>query len=172
MNIRNENGDLIGSDEMIFDRLYTRHASALMRIARRHCGGFHTAEDVVQETWLRVWRAKASIKHTESELSWLVTIMKNEYARLFSRKMATVPMCGEDALEITACSDDVERSVLVVQVIGQMGGESHPLILENLIGYSQPEIANKMCISENALRIRNHRERKRLYALHCNALAA
>src|SRR5579863_5244402 len=49
------------------------------------------AEDVVQETMLRAWKARDSLKDEAAAKPWLLTIIRREYARSFERKrLATV----------------------------------------------------------------------------------
>jgi RNA polymerase sigma-70 factor (ECF subfamily) len=44
------------------------------------------AEDLVQETFLRAWRALDSLKDEKAAKSWLITILRRENARRFERK--------------------------------------------------------------------------------------
>ena len=44
------------------------------------------AEDVVQETMLRAWKAQDSLVDEAAAKPWLLTIVRREYARTFERK--------------------------------------------------------------------------------------
>jgi RNA polymerase sigma-70 factor (ECF subfamily) len=44
------------------------------------------AEDVVQETLLRAWKARDSLKDHTAAKPWFLTIVRREYARSFERK--------------------------------------------------------------------------------------
>src|ERR1700690_3878903 len=44
------------------------------------------AEDVVQETMLRAWKAQDSLQNDEAAKPWFLTIIRREYARCFERK--------------------------------------------------------------------------------------
>src|SRR5271155_2786621 len=44
------------------------------------------ADDVVQETMLRAWRARDSLLDEAAAKSWFLTIIRREYARSFERK--------------------------------------------------------------------------------------
>src|SRR5262249_53188955 len=44
------------------------------------------AEDVVQETLLRAWRARTELRSTTALRPWLLTIVRREHARLHERK--------------------------------------------------------------------------------------
>ena len=51
------------------------------------CGNDALAKDLVQETFLRAWRALHSLKDDKAAKSWLITILRREYARTFERKV-------------------------------------------------------------------------------------
>jgi len=53
------------------------HAEQLYRIALRISGGPQAAEDLVQETYLRAFRAWRSYKPGTNLAAWLATIMRN-----------------------------------------------------------------------------------------------
>src|ERR1700728_1696227 len=51
------------------------------------------AEDVVQETMLRAWKAQDSLLNEAAAKPWFLTIIRREYARSFERKrLATVDL--------------------------------------------------------------------------------
>ena len=69
------------------------------------------AKDLVQETFLRAWRALDSLKDVGAAKSWLITILRREYARTFERKVPKftdvdkVVVVEEDELEPDAKSE-------------------------------------------------------------------
>ena len=73
-------------DERAFARLYELTAARLLVVARAIVGRPELAEDVLQETFLRVWRAAHQYDpHKGSALAWLVTIVRNRALTLKSR---------------------------------------------------------------------------------------
>jgi len=50
------------------------------------CHNPATAEDLVQETFLRGWRAKDNLRDLKAARAWLYTILRNEHARLYERQ--------------------------------------------------------------------------------------
>ncbi len=75
----------------------------LYRYAMWICGNDALAKDLVQETFLRAWRALDSLKDVDAAKSWLITILRREYARTFERK---VPKFTD--LEKVVIADDEE----------------------------------------------------------------
>jgi RNA polymerase sigma-70 factor (ECF subfamily) len=63
------------SDQAAFDALYGRHREAILRHAERMVAD--SAEDVVQETFLRVWRKGDQWERRGSALSWVYRIATN-----------------------------------------------------------------------------------------------
>ena len=71
--------------EMIFDR----HASAAFSLAYRMCGRQAMAEDIVQESFLSVWRAGARYERERGSVrSWLLSVVHNRAIDAFRRGAA------------------------------------------------------------------------------------
>jgi RNA polymerase sigma-70 factor, ECF subfamily len=65
-------------DTTAFGLLYDRHAARGLRVARAICRDLGSAEDVVQESFLAIWRGRASYRPgTGSFQAWAMTIVKN-----------------------------------------------------------------------------------------------
>jgi RNA polymerase sigma-70 factor (ECF subfamily) len=64
-------------DRAHFEEDALGHAEQLYRIALRISGGPQAAEDLVQETYLRAFRAWRSYKPGTNLAAWLATIMRN-----------------------------------------------------------------------------------------------
>lgn len=150
------------ADHEGFGALYQGHHERLRRLARMLCGDIHQAEDLVQETWLRAWRALGSLQEPGAARAWLVSILKREYARLFERQAPPFvdldPDCAEAAREPAT-----EAQIFLTQVLGRLtADEREPLWLHAVDGLSTAEIADRWGVSRNAMTIRIHRARKRL----------
>jgi RNA polymerase sigma-70 factor (ECF subfamily) len=67
-----------GSEELAdFDTLTGRYQRELMAHCYRMSGSVHEAEDLVQETFLRAWKASASFQGRSSVRTWLYKIATN-----------------------------------------------------------------------------------------------
>ena len=60
-----------------FDALTGRYQRELMAHCYRMSGSVHEAEDLVQETFLRAWKASASFQGRSSVRTWLYKIATN-----------------------------------------------------------------------------------------------
>ena len=73
-------------DGVAFEAIMRRHNQLLFRTARSIVRNDTEAEDVVQDAWMRAWRALANYR-AESKLStWLVRITTNEALGRLRRK--------------------------------------------------------------------------------------
>jgi RNA polymerase sigma-70 factor (ECF subfamily) len=126
------------------------------------------AEDVVQETMLRAWRARDSLKDEAAAKPWFLTIIRREYARSFERKrLATVDVDELIAREepMLAAAQD-ERVAEVRAALFKLAEEyREPLVMQVLMGYSTAEIAAELGLSSAAVLTRLFRGRKRLREL-------
>jgi RNA polymerase sigma-70 factor (ECF subfamily) len=76
----------VNSKQRQFDALVRSLSGDLFRYAYWLCGDEALAHDLVQETFLRAWRALADLRETGAAKSWLITILRREHARLYERK--------------------------------------------------------------------------------------
>jgi RNA polymerase sigma-70 factor, ECF subfamily len=73
-------------DRRAFDALVAPHRAALHAHCYRMLGSVHDAEDAVQETLLRAWRALARFEGRSSLRSWLYTIATHASLRAIERR--------------------------------------------------------------------------------------
>jgi RNA polymerase sigma factor (sigma-70 family) len=64
-------------DASAFDRLYARQKGPLYRYLLRHCGNAGIADELFQDVWVNVIRARASYAPTARFGSWLFTLAHN-----------------------------------------------------------------------------------------------
>lgn len=144
-----------------FKLIYNQYASVLRRVAIRLCEDGVLADDLTQETWLRVYKKMDTIDEVDNMQAWIMTILRNEFYRVCSRKMKI----SDNSIEQLKTLPDpgkVEDYTLLSQTIDSLNDQNHPIILEVIYGLSQKSIAEKLGISEGASRLRKCRERKRL----------
>ena len=73
MKQRNETGPK-GRDRQEYIALLDAHGGAVLATLRRLCGNHHDADDLFQETAVRVWRTFESRPWLRSPRAWLITI--------------------------------------------------------------------------------------------------
>ena len=66
-----------GGSAVAFERLYARHRGGTYRYLLRHTGNAATAEELHQEVWLKVVRARDAWSAQARFATWLYTIARN-----------------------------------------------------------------------------------------------
>ena len=70
-----------------FEVLFDRHADAAFSLAYRMCGRRSMAEDVVQESFLSLWRSGARYDRTRGSVrSWVLSVVHNRAIDAFRRE--------------------------------------------------------------------------------------
>src|SRR5271154_530164 len=125
------------------------------------------AEDVVQESMLRAWKARDSLLDEAAAKPWLLTIIRREYARTFERKrFPTVNVDDLIAKEEPMLAAAEEQGIGDVRVAMMKLPDEYrePLVLQVLMGYSTAEIARELELSAPAVLTRLYRARRQLRA--------
>lgn len=123
------------------------------------------AEDLVQETFLRAWRALDSLKDEKAAKSWLITILRRENARRFERKRFEMAEYEEAAIKdaSSASSEQETENHWLREKIAQLPEEyREPLVLQVIGGFSGEEIANLLSLNKNTVMTRLFRARNQL----------
>jgi RNA polymerase sigma-70 factor (ECF subfamily) len=140
----------------------------LLRFAFWLCRDRALAEDVVQESMLRAWKAQDSLKDESAAKPWFLTIVRREFARTFERKrLATVNLDEMIAREEPSLATDEQQELAEMRAaIFKLPDEyREPLVLQVLMGYSTAEIARELDLSGPAVLTRLFRARKQLRQL-------
>jgi len=148
-----------------FNQLAQAYGADLYRYAMWICGNDALAKDLVQETFLRAWKALDNLKDIGAAKSWLITILRREYARTFERKVPkftdvdTVVVPEERELE----PDDRTEIKLLRQGIMKLAPKyREPLLMQVVLGYSCEEISKQLGVSKSAVMTQLFRAREQL----------
>ena len=148
-----------------FNELAEAYSTDLYRYAMWICHNDALAKDLVQETFLRAWRALDSLKDVGAAKSWLITILRREYARTFERKVPKftdvekVVVVEEDELEP---DERTERDLLRKGIMRLEPKYRDPLLLQVVFGHSCAEISEQLGISKSAVMTQLFRAREKL----------
>lgn len=148
-----------------FEALARAYGADLYRFGLWLCGDEALARDLVQETFLRAWRALDSLKDEGAAKSWLITILRREWARTFERK--TPGFTNIEALELEdadepAPEERLEREQLRGAMLSLAPRYREPLLLQVLFGYSCEEIASMLGIGKGAVMTQLFRAREQV----------
>jgi RNA polymerase sigma-70 factor (ECF subfamily) len=148
-----------------FNELANAYGADLYRYAMWICGNDALAKDLIQETYLRAWKALDKLQDRGAAKSWLITILRREYARTFERKVPkftdvdSVVVPEESELEP---DDRVELDLLRRGIQTLAPKYREPLLMQVVLGYSCEEISRELGVSKSAVMTQLFRAREQL----------
>ena len=135
-----------------------------LRFAFRYAKSRTEAEDIAQDSMVRVWRKRTTLRKSEARKSWLATIVRNEALREFARKRPA----PTDTLEAWQGSDD-ERVLATVEqadlhaALERLNKRDRQLVrLRYDEDMTQEAIAHRLGIPLGTVKVRLHRVRAKL----------
>lgn len=91
--------------------LYERHAGGMLRLIRRLTARREVAEEILQESWLAVWRSAGAYRGEAPVRAWLLGVARRQaHNRLRRAEPALVEL--EDAVDLPTAEPAVEDQVL------------------------------------------------------------
>jgi RNA polymerase sigma-70 factor, ECF subfamily len=157
---------LVSSKQRQFDALVRSLSGDLFRYGYWLCGDEALAHDLVQETFLRAWRALDNLRDTAAAKPWLITILRREHARLYERKLPQ--FTDVDEIEVADERDAqmpefVGEENLIRNAMSQLDTKyREPLLMQVLGGFSCDEIAKELKITPAAVMTQLFRARQKL----------
>ncbi|MFG1796518.1 RNA polymerase sigma factor [Nocardia sp. NPDC049149] len=156
-------------DQACLRVLYERHATAMLRVVRRMTAQSGAAEEILQETWLAVWRSADSFRGESSARGWLFGVAKRQ-AYNYLRKSVPVAIDLDDAPDISDPADTVEDIVLanaarsdLAAGIGELPEHLRDVLLLVLVDdLPYPDVAAVLDIPVGTVKSRMSHARKRL----------
>jgi RNA polymerase sigma-70 factor (ECF subfamily) len=157
------------ADASAFPVLVQRYAGRLRALFLRHGFGEHEAQDLVQQTFLQVHRARLDYDPARPLRPWLLTIALN-LARQAGRRRARAggslvvdPPGGEQAS--TEVEGREERARVRAALATLPEGQREVIELHWFQGLSFKEVAQAVGASLSAVKVRAHRGYERLRGL-------
>lgn len=157
-----------GSRRLEFTRMYSEHVQGIYAHLLRLTGCRHTAEDLLQETFLKAWRRLDGFAGKSSLKTWLFAIAVNTF-RDHARRHRQGLIGGDTRIETAAdpnpsapgileSREDLERLRRTLAALAEP--YRMPLMLVRFDGLSYREAAEVLDISVDTLRMRLHRAHK------------
>ena len=157
-----------GRLDKAFGAALIAQARSLNAYARRLIGSGADADDLVQDTMLRCWAARASFEPGSSVAAWARVVMRNSFlsGRRRARFHADLP---EDAVDrLLGVAQSQEHSVELRDVdraIGELSAEHRDAVVLASEGVTIEEGAARLQIPEGTYKSRLVRGRRRLREL-------
>jgi RNA polymerase sigma-70 factor, ECF subfamily len=153
-----QNGDVDA-----FEELVRRYQTSLYRVALRMLGSRADAQDAVQETFVRAWRAFPRFRHDSAISTWLYRIVTRRALDKIARRRSTGTLDEvelEAGLDPAQAAEDQERLRAVRGAIAHLPPEQRAaLVLREFEGLSYQEVGQVLGASVPAIKTRIHRAR-------------
>jgi RNA polymerase sigma-70 factor (ECF subfamily) len=160
-------------DELAWEALVRRFQGRVFALAYHYLRNREEAQDVAQETFIRIYRSLEGFDDHEKFLPWLVRIARNCSIDRIRRLKVRPPLGGDELDEQTVgphpgtgpetIAMAGERSQLVYQALDQMTEINREMILlKEIQGLKQREIADLLDIPLGTVKARSNRARVEL----------
>lgn len=160
-------------DADAFEELVRLHTPQLYRLLARMLGSASAAEDVVQECFIRAWRALPNFRGDARFSTWLYRIAINEGNRLLAREsrrellpfddvLRDVPDVGAQTAELAEAGELREQ---LESLLAELPANYRvAVVLRDVEGYSNEEAAELLGLDVRNFKSRLHRGRMALRA--------
>ncbi|MBI5502409.1 MAG: RNA polymerase sigma factor [Deltaproteobacteria bacterium] len=168
-----------------FDSLVQRHQGPVFRFFLRHVGDVETAEDLTQETFIRVVHNRATFRSGAKFTTWIYTIARNlsvdEMRKRRYRRHRSLDeplgrrdgdpgrtlgdLVGDPQAKTDMQAGDLEMRTVLEAAIGKLPKEQREVFaLREMSGLSFQEIAEIVGCNENTVKSRMRYALERLHA--------
>lgn len=160
-------------DASAFDRVYSAYNPRIFAFLLRLSGRRDTAEDLAQETWMKLAKAAPGLREDTTLAALLFTIARNAYlshrrwAMLDLSRIVVVGLETVAAAATDATPDEAHERARAIALLEQALAElpvasREVLLLVGVEGLEQEEVARILGVSYDALRKRLSRARTEL----------
>ena len=154
---------------LTFEELYVSYSPDVYRFANWLSGNSNDAEDITAETFARAWMNFSNIR-TETLKAYLFTIARNTYLESLRKRRDHVQLDEthpdvrpkpERIIETQSEIDQIRTTLLTLPEIDRSA-----FVMRVQYDLPYAEIARVLQLSESAVKVKVHRVRKRLFAMH------
>jgi RNA polymerase sigma-70 factor (ECF subfamily) len=157
-----------------FRVLYERHHRGVFAFVLRSVGDPSTAEDLLQETFVRVFATRRAYRPLASFRTWLYTIARHLVIDRIRRRRAPGDPAEEGAVDAVVDPDASPHQRAEARELGERleraierlpPAQREVLLLSRVAGLGHEEIAQVTGVSPGAVRVTLHRALDRLRAV-------
>jgi RNA polymerase sigma-70 factor (ECF subfamily) len=153
-----------------FEELFGATHARLDAAARRMLGNRQDADDVVQEVYLRAWKALPEFREESRHFTWLYAILTNAVRTFVGRRRHhVVPMADVDepaepegVLHPEAFVEMQSLRDAMVAAVAELPACLRSVTERDLNGYRVADTADELGISVGTAKVRLHRARRAL----------
>ena len=152
----------------VVEEIYSTYKKTVYNYLLYLSSNAHTAEDLTQETFIKVFKYFNGFKGDCSVKTWLIKISRNTYLT-YIKKISTVE-CNIDECDSLYTGDDltnVNESIMIRSCLSKLSEKDKTLIiLKDLNGFSYSEISSILECTEGQVKIGLFRARNRFKEIY------
>ena len=167
---------ILAGDEDAFESLIKKYQKQVHALAFRKVGNFQTAEDITQETFLRVYQKLATLNDPTKFSGWLYAIVNHlciawhRKNRLQTESLQEIHISGIEtdvysryvASEHAKTTAEAQRDLVKKLLTKLKESDREVITLHYFEEMTSSEIGTYLGVSENTIKSRLHRARQRL----------
>lgn len=160
---------MISNKRQLFQTIYDQHRSKVMKLCLGYAGDRDVANDLLQETFIKVWENMEKFRNEASYGTWIYRIAVNTcLSYLRSAKNKVKDELSDYILETrTEEPSEVEANIATLyKCIALLDSNDRMIITMVLDDVEYAEIAEVFDITEGNLRVRIHRIKQKLTELY------
>ena len=148
-------------DQAAFERLYSATRAKLYGVLLRILGAPELADDVMQETYLKVWKMAGRFDPTiASPITWMVAIARNRAIDIVRKKPDVSVEDSPEAMSVAAEAppplarrEMTEELRRLLSCLGKLDPEKQRIVLlAYYSGWSREQLAQKLDIPVNTIK--------------------
>ena len=145
-----------------FEEIYSQYSPQIFRVCMGYVNDEDQARDLVQETFISVWKNLSSFKHQSKISTWIFRIATNNCLRAIEKSKRIIktelPFNLPDVVE-ESNEDKLQLLYNCIAELDEMDRIIISLVLEDL---PQAEIASIVGLSNANIRVKVHRIKEKL----------
>lgn len=154
-------------DPTALEELYGRMHTAVYALALSYLRNVHDAQDITQDTFVRVWDKAQDYRATGSATAWVLTVCRNlSLMKLRSEtRQTTLDDAEWDAIPANSGSVTQEDRVLLQELLSQLDAQARRIVLLHAVsGLKHREIAALLTLPLPTVLSKYHRAMKKMRA--------
>ncbi len=138
----------LANDSMAQKALYEKYKKAMYTLAYRITGDFESANDVLQDGFLKVFKGLPGFRRESTLGAWIKTIViRTAYSKVRKNKIFFEPLDNIDTGELIDWGDYLAAEYLEKAIMSLPDGYRMVFTMIEVEGYSHKEVAEKLEIS-------------------------
>jgi RNA polymerase sigma-70 factor (ECF subfamily) len=151
-----------------FDDHVRRERAGLLAFIRSRLDDPDLAEDVLQDSLLRAMRAAPDLRDDEKMTSWLYQVVRNAITDTYRRRATATHRRDAYEAEVRAEAnvltpeDEARACACLLTLVPALKPEYAEIVEAELVGADADELADRLGITKNNLKVRRHRAHRQL----------